>query len=229
MNPPRLCPCGEAAMGKAGHYCARCAARRRTKPRKYVVTPEIEAMIREVWRSATLHGKAAGLYVQERTGWPKWAVNRRAVELGVVRREPKEPVWSPEEIRVLETYVWMCPERIAARLKRICGTARTRTAITLKRKRLRLAPNGDGYSANKLAGLLGVDAHKVALWIKHGALETQLRGTDRTLQQGGDIHHIPHATVQRFLLRYPEEYDLCKVEKWWFLDAITGGRIGVKP
>jgi len=223
---PNVCPCGSPAAGKAGHYCARCVAGKRHKHRKYIMTPEIERMVREVWRSPDLHGKAAGLYVQERTGWPRWAVNRLALELGVARREPKEPDWSEKEVAILEQYVWMSPDRIAMRLKAVCGTHRSRGAIILKRKRLKFAPNGDGYSSTALAGLLGIDAHKVTDWIKIGALRAQKRGTLRTLQQGGDINYIPHMAVHRFLLRYPGEYDLCKVDKMWFLDTITGGKVG---
>jgi hypothetical protein len=117
-------------------------------------------------------------------------------------------------------------ERIRLYLKRQCGTNRTVTAICLKRKRLRLRTrNGDGYTANSLASLFGVDSHKVLRWIKQGWLSAHRRGTRRTELQGGDSWWIPHASVYRFALEHPEEYLLRSVEQLWFLDLISGGRI----
>jgi len=30
------------------------------------------------------------------------------------------------------------------------------------------------------------------------------------------------------VFRYPDEIELAKVEKFWFLDLVSGGRIGVR-
>jgi len=70
-----------------------------------------------------------------------------------------------------------------------------------------------------------VDSHKVTRWIGAGLLEAERRGTARTELQGGDTWLIFRAEVKEFVLRCPDEYDLGKVEKWWFLDLITDGRI----
>ena len=76
-----------------------------------------------------------------------------------------------------------------------------------------------------LAEVMGVDSHKVTRWIGAGLLEAERRGTARTELQGGDTWLIFRAEVKEFVLRCPDEYDLGKVEKWWFLDLITDGRI----
>ncbi len=33
---------------------------------------------------------------------------------------------------------------------------------------------------------------------------------------------------EKFVLKHPDEIDLRKVEKWWFLDLVTAGRIGIR-
>jgi hypothetical protein len=59
-------------------------------------------------------------------------------------------------------------------------------------------------------------------------LRATLRGTDRTEIQGGDTFWITQIAVRDFVLSYPDEVDLRKVEKWWFLDLVTNGRIGCR-
>ena len=59
-------------------------------------------------------------------------------------------------------------------------------------------------------------------------LRATRRGTERTERQGGDTYWIAHKAVHAFVLTYPDEIDLRKVEKWWFLDLLTAGRIGVR-
>jgi hypothetical protein len=146
----------------------------------------------------------------------------RARHLGLCRT--KEPIWSARELELLAKWGWMGDERIALRL-RAAGFARSVTGVHLKRKRMRICRNGDWYSATGLAEAMGVDSHKVTRWIGAGLLEAERRGTARTELQGGDTWLIFRAAVKEFVLRCPDEYDLGKVEKWWFLDLITDGRI----
>jgi hypothetical protein len=56
-------------------------------------------------------------------------------------------------------------------------------------------------------------------------LAAQSRQTERRKEQGGDTWWITIASVRRFILRYPEEVDLARVEKFWFLDVLTGGKV----
>jgi hypothetical protein len=91
--------------------------------------------------------------------------------------------------------------------------------------RLRIKQNLDGYSACSLASAFGVDVHKVCRWIQRGLLQAKPRGTARTDKQGGDTWWIPMAAVRHFVMRAPEEIDLARVEKFWFLDLVTGGEI----
>jgi hypothetical protein len=218
--------CDEAPNGKYAKYCDEHRSIYRRKKARWIPTPAIDAMIVESWKSIA-HGKAAALYVRERTGWPIWKVKQRAVALGVSRQRVKEKPWAEEELGILEQFAWMCPDRIRLKLK-AAGYSRTATAIVLKRKRLNLLSNLDGYSASKLGALMGEDIHKVTRWIKFGWLHAVRRGQDRTELQGGDAWYIAHTSVYKFVLAHPEEVDLCNVEKLWFLDLATNGKIGVQ-
>lgn len=122
----------------------------------------------------------------------------------------------------------MGEDRIGLKIRAECGTNRTNTAIHLKRRRLKLLANLDGYSACRLADLLGVDGHKVTGWIKRGWLFADRRGSRRVAEQGGDSYYIPHASVRPFVLTHYEEVDLAGVDRLWFLDLVSGGQIGYR-
>jgi hypothetical protein len=158
-----------------------------------------------------------------RLGWPGWVIKKRAVVLGLTRT--KEKPWGSQELEILERNAHFHPHTIQRKLAR-AGYQRTETAIVLKRRRTNLLSTLDGYSALSLAGLFGIDSHCVGRWIRFGWLMAEKRGTDRTALQGGDTWFIRHEQVYRFVLSHPEEIDLTKVDKLWFLDLVTRGKIG---
>lgn len=226
--------CGSATGLKLAKYCPEHRAARRHKRSKWVPTPKIDALITEAWQDPVLHGKAAGKWVAEKIGWPVWMVKRRARILGLVRRQKKAPTWSTYEISILEKFGWMSAQRIVMKLAAMCGTRRTESAVILKRKRLLLFRGTfDGYSAQTLGQLFGVDVHKVTRWIRRGVLKAERRtrealGSAIYFSGTGaekDTYFIPRQAVYEFVLGYPDEIDLCKVEKMWFLEMITNGKI----
>ena len=93
----------------------------------------------------------------------------------------------------------------------------------MKLKRMRFKCDPSFYSGQGLAQALGIDSHVVTRWIKSGHLKVQFRGTGRGEGQGGDIYLIREKDVRRFILEYPTEIDLRKVDQLWFLDLITNG------
>lgn len=191
--------------------------------RKYPRSEAVDGLIREAYDRLRKHCDRGALRLAaRRIGWPGYAVKVRARDLGLVRT--KEPAWSKAELALLTKWGWMSGVTIAARL-RAAGYPRTATAVLLKRKRMRINGNGDWYSANSLAEAMGVDPHKVMRWIGTGLLKAKPRGSERIRPQGGDIQVILRTAVKDFLLRCPDEYDLAKVAKFWFLDLITDGRI----
>jgi hypothetical protein len=201
-------------------------AARKCKARRYSFTPAMDDEVR----------RAYGLFLDEgnrnaigacatRLELPKWMVTRRAALLGLAR--VKEPAWSDDEVAILERWGYLTDAVIQRKLK-AAGFHRSVNGIHLKMKRLRIKQNLDGYSANALASAFGVDSHKVTYWIHRNMLRATRRGTERTERQGGDTYWIAHKAVHEFVLAHPDEIDLRKVEKWWFLDLLTAGRIGVR-
>ena len=156
---------------------------------------------------------------------PRWAINRRAALLGLARI--KEPAWTVDETAILERWGHLTDAVIQRKLKS-AGFHRSVNAIHLKVKRLHIRQNLDGYSANALALAFGVDGHKITYWINRHMLKATRRGTARTESQGGDTYWITHNAVREFVLKHPDEVDLRKVEKWWFLDLVSASRIGIR-
>lgn len=192
--------------------------------RKYEFTPAMDDLLRAAYYQYRVYSNRTAIGHCARTlGIPRWVVNRRARALGLAH--VKESLWSEAETAVLERWGHLTDAVIQRKLKS-AGYSRSVTAIHLKLKRLRIKQNLDGYSAYSLAEAFGVDSHKVSLWIRRKLLSATWRGTERTERQGGDSYWITHRAVRDFVLRYPDEIDLAKVEKIWFLDLVTAGRIG---
>ena len=189
---------------------------------KYSPTPQIDRLIHEAYLKQRRGDRNALRCAAECVGWPRYAVARRGAELGLTRT--KEKRWSPEEEHILFICGHLTWSAVQARLV-AAGFRRSCSAIAVKMTRLRVKRNLDGYSAYALSIAFGVDVHKVLNWIRRGLLEGERRGTARTMVQGGDSWWITRKSVKRFVLRYPEEVDLCKVEKFWFLDLLTDGKI----
>jgi hypothetical protein len=195
------------------------AARRR----KYEPNERTDAIIREAYRRLLIEkDRTATKWAQQQTGWPKHIVCRRAAALGLSR--VKEPNWQPRELEILQEHAHLGADAIRRRLAAE-GFRRSRGGIILKPKRLKLTKHLDGYSGNALADLFGVDNHVIYRWIELGKLAAVRRETRRSQLQGGDSYWIRRVDVQAFLFEHPDEYDLRKVEKWWFLSVLTGGRI----
>ncbi|HEY3937486.1 MAG TPA: hypothetical protein VGL97_08655 [Bryobacteraceae bacterium] len=189
---------------------------------RYISTPEIDEKIRNAYIRQRQGDRSALTTVRRELGWSKSAVVRRGATLCLTRT--KERPWSYTEEEILEKRGYLRAAAIQQYLARD-GYERSLAAIQVKLVRLRIKRNLDGYSACTLAKAFGVDVHKVCTWIKRGLLAAQPRGTERSKRQGGDMWWIPIAAVRRFILRAPEEIDLARVEKFWFLDLLTNGKI----
>jgi hypothetical protein len=135
----------------------------------------------------------------------------------------KERAWCTAEEEILERFGHLTVSGIQRQLAR-AGYQRSRAAVQLKITRLRIKHNLDGYSACTLAVAFGVDTHKVCTWIRRGLLQADQRRTARAPERG-DVWWVPISSVRKFILRAPEEIDLSRVEKLWFLDIVTGGKI----
>lgn len=157
-----------------------------------------------------------------RVGRPRWWISKRATQLGVVVPRFRTPEWSEEEIELLHAWQGQCLAVIRKRLARR-GFTRSETAIQVKLKRLHISPNlPNTVSAHELSKLMGVDGKTVTRWIHTGLLEASRRGTKRTEAQGGDEWLISHRAIRLFCQNHPVNVDLCKVDRFWFIDVLTG-------
>jgi hypothetical protein len=193
---------------------------------KYEFTPLIDDLIRLAYREYRVYGNRTAIsHCARKVEIPSWKIRRRALELGLTRT--KEPFWSDTEVAQLERWGHLTDAVIQRKLK-AAGFNRSIAGIHLKLRRLRIRQNLDGYSAHSLSEAFGVDSHKVVLWIRRKMLRATKRGTDRTEAQGGDSYWITHIAAREFVYRYPDQIDLARVEKLWFLDLVSGGRIGAR-
>lgn len=187
---------------------------------KYRFNPRIDDAIREAYRQYREENSRTAIPgLAARLGWPRWVPVRRANVLGLSRAQ--EPYWTEKEEAILVRYGHLTDVQLQKHLK-AAGFSRTPVAIHLKMTRLRIRRNLDGYSAHQLSLAFGVDSHKVLRWINRKMLAAERRGTAHVER---DTFWIRHADVQRFVATYPNEIDLAKVEKFWFLDLVTNGRI----
>jgi hypothetical protein len=138
--------------------------------------------------------------------------------------QTKELPWSEAEVAILERWGHLTDIGIQTKLAK-AAFHRSLTAIHLKVTRLRIKKNLDGYSATGLSKAFGVDGHTVIRWINRGLLKAERRGSTRVDAQHGDTYWITNNEVKQFIQAYPNEVDLGKVEKFWFLDLVTGGAI----
>jgi hypothetical protein len=226
-TPAAARSCGDCGAGldrPHALYCDRCRPAHRGKPRLYRPTPAIDAEISGAYlRFWTGCDRQALKACASRVRWPHWAVKKRGRELGFARASENRP-WDPCEEALLLGWAHHSDATIVRKLRE-AGHSRTATAVHLKIKRQRIRATLDGYSGRSLAEAFGVDDHKIQRWIAAGQLKGERREQARTPQQGGNAWWIRHADVKAFVLRCPDEVDLKKVEKWWFLDLLTDGRI----
>jgi hypothetical protein len=139
----------------------------------------------------------------------------------------KEPVWSRVELRLLEKYAHLSPTIIQKHFD-AAGFHRTETAIRLMRKRRNAHKGAPYYSATAVCRLIGLDGHKFDRdWLLKfpGELKYEMKGTAKRGKQHADTKLFHIDTLREFFLNHPEEIDLSKVDKIWFLWLVTNGRV----
>ena len=181
-------------------------------------TPEIDNLIREVYRTSTGNGEVKRL--SERLNMPRWVIRRRAILLGVIEARIKEKPWSEQELHMLEKNALYTPEIIQRKLKK-AGFIRSIVAIQVKRTRMEYAKQQIKCSARAWAECFGVDVKVLTRWIDKGLLKAQRRGTKRTEAQGGDEWYIKPKDIRSFIIENIGIIDIRKVDKFWLVDILT--------
>lgn len=193
--------------------------------RKYFYNEQTDQIVRDAYIRMRRHNDTTALRkAAARLGWPKHQIKERARELGVT--QPRGPNWTAAEMNLLERLSWMSDIRLEKKMRE-AGFCRSANAVRQMKLKLAIGGEGNGewYTVNHLAKAFGIDHHKVAGWIKRGMLRATVMSEDK--------HHsrILHRDVRQFVRKYPDEYDLAKVQKHWFVDMLggtTGAHIRVK-
>lgn len=191
---------------------ATAQSRSHGRPRKYVPSQHSDKMIRTAYIDFRKRGdRAVLLRAALRLGWPSHVVSRRARELGVVPVAQQRP-WSRPELAILKNGVLLGAETIRRQLRKE-GFHRSISSI-LAEKRHALVPLKIDHSAREVALSLGVDPHKVLLWIRRGLLLARRRNGSRWM--------ISADAVRDFVFAYPQQFDLAKADKLWLLELLEG-------
>src|SRR6266702_4544732 len=199
----------------------RVGARRKNvggQPQKYFLTEEGRALIlaRYDSQTATITWLAEQLSTPE-TSIPRWQVRKWAKDLGIAR--VKEPPWSEAEVSYLRNSV----RRFG--LKKIAkALGRTETSVKIKAKRLgiRKLVTGDGYTMRAVCRGLSVDHHQVERWLTNEWFWGERRESHRQGRQRGDIWYFTSDAIRELVRQHPEEIDLRRVDRDFFIEVLLG-------
>lgn len=198
-------------------------SKRGGKRERWTTNDQIDRLILQTYGRARSPRDVARLAQTLRR--PSWWVSKRARTLGLVSPRFKETPWTPAEIEIVSENAHRVPSYLKAALKR-AGFTRSETAIVVKLKRLgadRTDPNN--YTATGLAGVLGVDPHRITDWITKGWLKAKRRGNDAP--EDRDHWWISRRDAARFIVENVHAINFAKVDKHWLVDLLTHeGRAG---
>lgn len=210
--------CQTPVARKHARYCEGCRWKHHRKGRKYIWTPEKDAYLREKYATAKRGRKAL---IARHLGFPGWAVQRRASELGLAKPWPKDRrAWTREEIAFLEQHAgtrhvnW-----IRLKLKR--GLS----AVIVKMKRLGLSRRlTEGYTMRGLEEAFGTDHRVISGWISRGWLKASRLPEEGEPDLTRRTMHVTHGAVRRFVREHWDEIDIRRIDQAWLGDVIWGDR-----
>ena len=149
---------------------------------------------------------------------PRWMIVRWASQLGLT--QPRKGGWSAEEDAYLEKHANRKSQEIAEHL------GRTVWAVDKRRCTIGALKCRDGHTLESICECLGCGEVKVHKWIKQG----WLRGNHRKCTDGDrKIWYFSDNDIRRLIKYHPEEIDLRRVDKLWFIDLLLGDQFGLGP
>jgi hypothetical protein len=199
-HPVKCGKCGNDRGCPKDRLCHRCRIASRPNPNKrFFWTAELDTLLHRAYRTARHRRELSDNlnHLQHRTGFTRVVILSRAEALGLsyaVRRP-----WTEPEIEFLrENLGTLSKSRIAKRL------GRTYTSVKAQVARMALSARvSSNYSQQDVGQLLGVGQKRVGQWIQNGWLRT-LDG------------RVTETTLEKFLRRHPQEYQLSRVDEAWF-------------
>ena len=145
----------------------------------------------------------------------------RAVFLGLLRQNPKQPDWTEAEDEFLAQNAGRSIDWLKAAMRRRGWPRRSEAGIATRRKRLgcSVVGNGSVYSANEFGRLIGTSSRTVTYWIKKGMLKATPRTDSIDQNHGGvgDRWEITNGAARNFIFKHTAYIDLGAVDKYWFI------------
>jgi hypothetical protein len=187
----------------------------------FAFTDPIDKRINEVFRGhperetrhPALHQLASAINI------PMPALALRGVQLSLDNL--CSPAWTDAELKLLAENRHLSKHKIAAILA-AAGFQRSHQAgqIINARRELLTSDKPSHYTAQQLSYLFGLDTHCIKKWLTEGWLPYEMKGTVRTIQQGGDSRIVKRDDLYTFVRAYPELVDFRKVNQPWFIQLI---------
>lgn len=175
--------------------------------RRYIWTPELLDALRlaHCGNKAALGAEMDRL--QRKTGWPRHAFKYKAERLGWTAQYHR---WSAADDAYLrEKAGVVSTDSIARKL------GRSRISVASRADKLGLSRRpGEGYTIADLTLVFGAPPYKVRRWMERGLL-------GKVHQNGGS--RVAEPNVVQFIRRYPDEYDLRRVDQGWYKAMLFGG------
>jgi hypothetical protein len=196
----------------------------------HTITPEVHERLRVVYqyqgqkRQRRPQGVPTVRELAEEVGVSKKILCDYAARQGWVT--PKEKPWTRAELRLLDKYAHLSPAMIQRHLK-AAGCLRSEMGIRVMRTRRKAHKGSPYYSSHAMTQLFGIDSHTLdRVWLRKypDELKYELKG-ERQRRQAGDIKLFHVDTIRQFVINHPEEIDLRKVDKMWFLWLVTEGKV----
>lgn len=205
-----------------------CLARKNGKATEW--NPKQDAIIREKYPLIRMRNDPMTLKkLASMLGKTPLQTRYRAMKMGMLRANFKQPDWTEEEKEFVAENVHRSVAWIRESLRKKGYTLRSEASIATMRKRIQcsVVNNGNSYSACELGYLMGKDSRQVCLWIKHGLLKATPRTDAIDPFHGGvaDRWLIKPKAVREFIFKYPAYVDLPLVDKHWFLTIMEDAKI----
>lgn len=155
--------------------------------------------------------------LQRRLGVPRGIVQKWAFELGVTRH--MERGWTPEQVEYLRQH--FRKDKAVDIAKHLGHTV---SSVRYKANRLGLSQTRDDcYTLTALCEGLGRSHKQAKRWADQG----WIKGERRANSTSNDPWTFTAKNIHDFIIAHPEEIDLRRVDKFWFIDILAGGRDGI--
>jgi len=212
-SPPRFC--GQACLNKW---------RIGKAYEKYKIDPKWLPVIKQTYLDGVGDGEVAAL--AEKIGVPRTKVSNTARAHGWVKKKRCSDYryyWVEKELAIVQGMPDHSPTAVQRRLKKY-GFHRSVSGIEIQRAKLRVLANRSGVSAHDLAMCMGIDEHGVLALIRTKKLEAK-----RAIgYEGPRVRYlIKPEDIRRYIIDYLPEVDITKCDKYWLVDILTEGKMGV--